>query len=47
MRGKENETAAPTMEELKTKKSKKEIVMTPLVKRDATLHKDDSKDNYM
>ena len=47
MRGKENETSAPTMEELKSKPSKKDIVMTPLVKRDDTLHKDDSKDNYM
>ena len=47
MRYQENQTVAPTMEELKSKPSKKDIVMTPLVKRDDMLHRDNGKDNYM
>ena len=48
MRGKDEETSAPTMEELKSKMSVREMKMQPLVHRDDTIKRDDNaKDNYM
>ena len=48
MRSAPENTAAPTMEELKSKPTIREIKMRPLVQRDDKLHLDkEDKDSYM